>query len=248
MIHEHKCRLVQYFYGFICYLHIVTEEDSEDSKEQPQIKDTLPSSTIEEEIEVTERIDPIITENSLSLQVDFEALRKHDSQVVVTETSKIALLDEDASQGDIPTSILPTLPIGGLDYVLLSDIMKLFNLREDYCLAIISQHLEVDKDFVDQEIDEYLQMDSHAEEEKFIDPTEALRKIFNDATSYEATLPTGEEVTAIQQRLNIQDMGKMEMPVTLSLEKVESSINLTDEKVMEHDENEQVCTMTIFSI
>ncbi|MCO5555018.1 hypothetical protein L7F22_008557 [Adiantum nelumboides] len=108
----------------------------------------------------------------------------------------------------LPTSILPTIPIGDLHYVMLNDIMELFDLREDYYLAIVAQNLEEDDAIIDPEQDKYSVIDAHVSEDEFVDLARALAMIYNDVARYETTLPTEEEFKAVQERLGITDMGR----------------------------------------
>ena len=94
-------------------------------------------------------------------------------------------------EDDLPTSILPSFPIGAYKYVILTDIMTIFDLREDYCLALIAQNFEEDDKFLNKEVDtKYLQIDSRSAETEFKAPAETLQMIYQDALHYEATLPT----------------------------------------------------------
>ncbi|MCO5600509.1 hypothetical protein L7F22_054622, partial [Adiantum nelumboides] len=120
-------------------------------------------------------------------------------------------------KGALPTSILPTIPIGDLHYVMLNDIMELFDLREDYCLAIVAQNLK--------------------EEDAIIDP---------EQNKYETTLPTEEEFKAVQERLGITDMGRThsstlsQASTSRSRSKAEKSVHLWNKPLVEEDENQKL--------
>lgn len=49
----------------------------------------------------------------------------------------------------ICTATFPTYRINKRDFVLLHDIQYLFDLREDYCYAILAKWSENDRDFVE---------------------------------------------------------------------------------------------------
>ena len=51
-------------------------------------------------------------------------------------------IELDSSSYDVP--ILPSFKIEGGEYVLLNDILCIFNLREDYALGLITQSYKVD--------------------------------------------------------------------------------------------------------
>lgn len=56
-------------------------------------------------------------------------------------------VDKDAlNDGEIALPTLPTFTIMEKEYVLLHDIQVLFNLREDYCLALIAQQMEEEEE------------------------------------------------------------------------------------------------------
>ena len=40
----------------------------------------------------------------------------------------------------------------------------MFNIMENHCIAFIAQNLEDDKDFVDDDMEKYLVVDSHVKE------------------------------------------------------------------------------------
>lgn len=94
-------------------------------------------------------------------------IKREDTQAV---TNKEGFpLTEEANH--VPTSALPTLPIGDCQYVLLTDIQALFDIREDYYLAIITQNLEEDHGFVEG-MDKYLLLDSNVKAtSEFLMPT-----------------------------------------------------------------------------
>ena len=48
----------------------------------------------------------------------------------------------------VPVPLLPSFCIGDNDYVLLIDIQTVFNIRQDYALAILAQNIEEDIEFL----------------------------------------------------------------------------------------------------
>ena len=61
-------------------------------------------------------------------------------------------VDEDTlNDTDIALPALPTFTILEKEYVLLHDIQVLFNLREDYFLALIAQQMEEEQEWVHED-------------------------------------------------------------------------------------------------
>ena len=50
--------------------------------------------------------------------------------------------------------------VDNIDFVLLTDIMHEFNIHEDYCLAAISSFSEADMNWMEEDLDHHLQVDS----------------------------------------------------------------------------------------
>ncbi|MCO5606329.1 hypothetical protein L7F22_060516, partial [Adiantum nelumboides] len=100
-------------------------------------------------------------------------------------------------EGALPLNMLPTIPIGDCHYVMLNDIMELFDLREDYCLAIVAQNLQKDCSTIDPNDDKYSIMDAHVKMGvtmgEFFKSIEALTMIFRDAAACAPMLPTESE-------------------------------------------------------
>ncbi len=104
------------------------------------------------------------------------------------------------SEGTLPTSVFPTIPIGNLQYVMFNGIMELFDHREDYCFAIAAQNLEEDDIIIDpKHVDKYSLMDIHVCKGEFVEPARALAMIYNDVARYEATLPTKRKFKEVQE-------------------------------------------------
>ncbi|MCO5589250.1 hypothetical protein L7F22_043216, partial [Adiantum nelumboides] len=97
-------------------------------------------------------------------------------------------------EGALSLNVLPTIPIGDHHYVMLNDIMEVFDLRENYCLAIVAQNLQDDCNIIDLDDDKYSIMDAHVTTGELITPTKALEMIYKDALACAATLPTESEL------------------------------------------------------
>lgn len=153
---------------------------------------------------------------------------------------------EDDQQGDIPLSCFPSFPIvNQIDYVLLTDIMHSFNIREDYCLAAISNYCEADKDWVEEGVDSHLLVDSAVQDGQYKHGMEILKNFFDEGRTYEAQVPSREEVAATAQRLGLAEMGNFPAPPTH--EDSKSTIPLWRSPLLEADENQQVQSSSSFS-
>ncbi len=207
-VHSRKCRIVEFYAGFILHLHLLLEEHVD-------ARDETSAGGCSE----------LSSPQNPTLQV---------------------LEGAQLPEGALPTSVLPTIPIGDLHYVMLNDIMELFDLREDYCLAIVAQNLEEDDAIIAPEQDKYSMIDVHTSDEEFVDPATTLAMIYNDVARYEATLPTEEEFKAVQERLGITHMGKTksstskQASTSMSKSKEMSSDDLWNATVVEEDENQKV--------
>ena len=95
-----------------------------------------------------------------------------------------------------------------LEYVLLTDIMHLFNIREDYCVAAISNFSDADIEWVEEGLDQHLLPDSAWKDGEYSSGKYVLKSIFNEWRTCEAHLPSEEEHAAVTNRLGLADMGK----------------------------------------
>ena len=147
---------------------------------------------------------------------------------------------------------LPQLPYfsmeNGLDYVLMSDVTHHFNIREDYCLAALAQYCEADSDFIDNLCDKYLLIDTDCDEAKYQSGRAILERILNEAKEYERTLPSSEEeFNAALRRLGLENMGKPSKPSNIE-QGSSSSVPLWTANLLEDDENQLVCMVSISSV
>ncbi|MCO5580771.1 hypothetical protein L7F22_034641 [Adiantum nelumboides] len=111
-------------------------------------------------------------------------------------------------EGALPLNMLLTIPTGDRHYVMLNDIIEFFDLREDYCLAIVAQNLQEYRSIIDPDDDKYFVMDSHVTTGEVIEPTEALAMIYKDAATCVAMLPTESKFKEVQERIGITKMGR----------------------------------------
>lgn len=104
----------------------------------------------------------------------------------------LVIVHESSEWGSIPTAEVPSFHVGYLQYILLTDIQNVFNMRDDQCLATIAHSLEADKNFVDLDIDEYMLVDSHVQDSEFHSVAATLAMIYSNAMKYEQTLVSEE--------------------------------------------------------
>ena len=128
--------------------------------------------------------------------------------------------------------------VDDLDYVLLTDIMHLFNIREDYCLAVISSFSEADMNWVEEGSDQHLLVDSAWKDSEYRSGNDVMKSIFDEWRTCEAQLPSDEEHAAATNRLGLADMGKFQRP-TVPGDSM-STISLWTRSALEADENQQV--------
>ncbi|MCO5555277.1 hypothetical protein L7F22_008822 [Adiantum nelumboides] len=139
--------------------------------------------------------------------------------------------------------MLPTIPIDDCHYVMLNDIMELFDLREDYCLAIVAQNLQEDRSTIDPENDKCSIMDAHLTTGEFVKPIEALSMIFRDVAACAPTFPMESEFKEVQERLGIMEMGReaaLMIMAPSSSSANNSSIDLWNAALIKEDENQKI--------
>ena len=231
-IHNKKCRLVNFHHNFIYYLHVLLEDVSDAIEGEETLASEDDDDDIGEPINLAE-------EKDLSKQFDIDALKKENT--VVSTDEEYALTEEDEV---LPTPILPIFPIGDSQYVLLSDIQASFNIREDYCLAIVAQNLQEDNEFLDPELDKYTLLHSNVKDIEFHSAAKALQLIYKDDLNYERILPSVEDFYAMQEKLKITNLGRQEFNVvqvaSSSSAVADTSINLWKRNTVVEGENQKV--------
>ena len=235
-LHNCKCDLLRYPHSFLIYLDInkgnLVKEVGIDVEEPTQDA----SREEDDPQDVIEEVD-LGAERSEAQKIDVPALRCVDTEVALSSRQQEHVDDE----GDIPLFALPSFSILDQDYFLLIDIQGLFDLREDYCLAILAQHIEEDSGFIDDSnIEKYALLDSHVKDSEFIEPAQALTMLFNDAARYERTVPTEEEFVKTQQSLGISDWGRTHLSTPSSRPDDNTTINIWGQRILEDDENQKV--------
>ncbi|MCO5547068.1 hypothetical protein L7F22_000509 [Adiantum nelumboides] len=90
------------------------------------------------------------------------------AQTIVDEPTE----DVPITETSLTLVHLPYFHLNGKDYITLHSIQSLFNIREDYCLAVILEASQVAKDFVDIEgesKEEFLALDLETSNQKFLE-------------------------------------------------------------------------------
>lgn len=243
--HKRKFRLMEYYVAFLCFLHMnvqFTDEECAEPHATNESEDTISREAGPTDEEGAEEDTPHVIEEfndeeerKLSAEIDIKALRGQN-----TEVGHLSIEADEFSP--IPTPLLPSYQVGDSEYILLTDIQHVFNLREDHCIAFIAQNLEADDNFVDDDgIDKYLLVESNGKDTEFLSTAETLKMIYADALKYEGKEATEEELQEARERLNITNMGEFRDVPSTSAESVPgSSTNLWQFALLEADENQEV--------
>ena len=126
---KHKCRLFQTHAGFLVYLFLraAQREDSDNESVEADLEDPLSPQSAS---------DP---EEELDLQKEKEMAKDLTLSVIRTAPTSVSVPASSQRATSLPLPVLPTYPLSGGQYLLLSDIQKSLDLREDEALAILAQ-------------------------------------------------------------------------------------------------------------
>ncbi|KAI5057762.1 hypothetical protein GOP47_0027777 [Adiantum capillus-veneris] len=185
---KHKCELLKRNEGFLVYLFLIRDDEGELEEEET---DSAIIGEVNEDVEVEEEL------NMLSEEHESEKL---DLAIIRSDTKIFESLSKPMEH--LPVPILPTFPLNECEYVLLTDVQRAFNLREDEMFVILAQrwnfNVGIDdepikyKDFVEQE-------STFQTLETCFNSAKALRICFNKAFEY--CEPTKEEFLLAQQTI-----------------------------------------------
>lgn len=224
-IHSKRCRLLRYLYGFLCFLHLLTE-DSEPAK-LPTTVAPFEDEGGDEEVAIDLAEERALVLSSVSTS--------QETALTITPIEDV----QNNERGDLPLSCFPCFPmVGDLHYVLLTDIMHLFNIREDYCLSAISSYSEADMNWVEEGQDHHLLADSAWKDSEYRTGKDIIKSIFDEWGMCEAQLPSEEEHADATHRLGLAYMGKFQQPT--EHQEIKSTISLWSGPMLEADENQQV--------
>ena len=199
------------------------------------------SLTHETDVEQESHVSPA-QEREMATRIDANTLREYG--VYIHDEEEFPL---DESSERVPVPVLPSFPFSDKQYILVTDLQNVFNIREDYCLAVIAQNHEEHEIFLDDTVNKYALVDSSVKDSEYIDGKRALSMIFADARRYEETLPTEEEFKALQEQMGISGLGR---DATGGSNAVGGSfVDLWQRGIVEDDENQKVAwTPNLFHI
>ena len=194
---RHRCRLFQREIGVVVYLFLLAGYDD---------KDKVQEETPSDHAEGTASLEIGSPKTDLEEFLDEEEekqLAKETSPSKIRNTSCIVDITEiSCCKGSLPLPLLPSFPIDGKEYVLLSDIQRSLDLREDKALAILAQRWNLNLGtkenpvkYTDFVIPDPVLGDLNV----CYDQSVALHKCFEEASKYQE--PTKEEYEEARQRL-----------------------------------------------
>ena len=155
--------------------------------------------------------------------------------------SKKEVAEENVDQEiDVILATLSTYYFEGKPFLLMDDIQNVFDLREDQCLGCFAQFADVDFGFVDLEDNCPLNvLDTDAI--NFTSKEKVGALILPLCAEYEEGLPTEEEFNALQERLDLQKIGREQ---NINIEEVQSrvqgSIDIYQGNLLDYDETPMV--------
>ncbi|MCO5568842.1 hypothetical protein L7F22_022543 [Adiantum nelumboides] len=137
---------------------------------------------------------------------------------------------------------LPYFHLNGKDYITLHSTQFLFNIREDYCLTIISKASQVTNDFVDIEgesKEEFLALDLETYNQKFLEGLDAFESCLKRVVEEEPVLKD-EDFEARLVELGIDKFGRnIEERNKINFD-LGKKINLEHEGQIEADELQEI--------
>lgn len=233
-----QCHLVQKDIGLLLFFQWMSfTEDNEVGQASTAI--TLKDVDEEkEEFHEDEEKDTVRAFDIAEFKVD---------NIIKVEDQEVGTLLEETN----PLLCIPTFPsyfVNNKYYVLLNDIQHLFDLREDYCLAMLARWGELNTGFIDYTPCQLALLDTDTE--NFIGKRDAGVLCTNLCLQYESHgLPSEEQISEIQLRLGIENMGIDDASYREPVEtRPGYSIDLYKETILEEDENPQVKTLYTFQL
>ena len=196
--HSKACKLIYDPYGFLLYLHSRYLELCENQTEvimemevDDEMEENMPQFVASEhQPDEVEHLEPEI-ERALVDANTISTIERTFPKSLETDVS-------DPNQAYMMLPMLPCFAIDGKSYLLLSDIQKLFEIREDTALGILAHNLEDCKTFIEEDGVEEEQM------EFSMGSFDCLKLCFEKAKKYrEETLPTEEEFRQLQTKMKL---------------------------------------------
>ncbi|MCO5593821.1 hypothetical protein L7F22_047839 [Adiantum nelumboides] len=184
--------------------------------------------------------DQEVIEIETNFQEEEEKLESKDildiARFKVSNITKVEDLDVEERDHDPLkcTTTFPTYKFNQKEYVLLNDIQHLFDLREDYALAILAEWASNDKGFISYSPCLLAVLDTEAE--NFINSSKAGKHVLDIVLRYEPQVePSEEEFKEIKKRLKIDYMGQEKIRDPPKV-KPTSAIDIWEPTLFEEDE------------
>ena len=175
-----QCTMIEQDLGFLLYLTWLDipeplEEKTEESKGVSDAKELM-------DIEDEESIPPQSEEQALVEKFDPAVFRSETSTKI--EDDSLAQDSEDDERNALKLlPIFPTYCFNEREYLLLNDIQHLFDLREDFALAVLAGWGELDDGFVDSNPCPLAVLDTKGED--FLDKEKAAMLCMEMFETYE---------------------------------------------------------------
>ncbi|MCO5551307.1 hypothetical protein L7F22_004807 [Adiantum nelumboides] len=231
--HSKKCRLVEFYHGFVCYMYLQTVGESETS--QSTTFGSCQLAPKEEVGNVEVQFDP----EEERVEVSKETF---DAGLIFASLADATIGCKQESQNKeetLPLNYAPSFAMAkDSHYILLKDIMHGLNIHEDYCLAAIANFCESDIGFVDNEVDQHLIADTAIHDSQFTSGWQLVKDTFNEAKSGESNFPIDEQFKLTTKQLGLENMGRPVAPIAQAMNS--HSIHLWGRSMLEMDENQMV--------
>ena len=237
--HSDNYKTVTFEVGFMIFLQcvykglpsssseLIYESENEDEEEMEEKDHTNPA---EKEIGDEETFCPS-TEEKQAESVSLIALKQNISKTVQSAG------EVDVMSHSLQLPILPEFQIEGNRYILLSDIQKVFSIREDYALAAIAKTAEQNDGFESDDSEDFLEL-----EENF-DPVECLALCFNKAKEQreKGQILSDKDFAAFQREIGYDKLEDSTKDfIERDTKEGSSSIDLFKKDTFLYDETEEV--------
>ena len=194
---RHRCRLFQREIGVVVYLFLLAGYDDKDKTQEETPSDHAQGTGTPEISSPQSDLEEFLDEEEEKM------LAKETSQSQIRSTSSIVdTIEISRCKGALPLPVLPSFPIDGKEYLLLSDIQRSLDLREDEALAILAQRWNFNLGTQENPFkysDFVLPDPVLGDLNVCYDQSIALHKCFEDASKYKE--PTKEEFDEARERL-----------------------------------------------
>ena len=232
--------MIQQDVGFLLYLTWaddfgIKEEDEETDKRIEYEAETL-MDLEDEEVSIQDNEERELIEKFNTALFRAETITK-----VEDETSLADNVDDELDALQCLPSF-PTYCFNEREYLLLSDIQYLYEMREDFCLAVLARWGNLDKGFVDSSTSALALLNTKGDD--FIDKEHAAIVCTSAFADYEKEgLPSEEEFRLIQERLGVSEMGidvSSNINESSRIDESKISIDLFTDAIYDLDEDPQV--------